>query len=548
MTRLDWFWLLAVGVCSSMVCVATARHNGATFDEPFYIAAGLESWRTGSNKVLLRAGTMPLPVDVQTLPLHVWERWRGERFEPVSDLPKLLPVARATNLVFWWLLLGYTWQLARLWSGAWAGRTVVVLIGFEPNLLAHAGLATTDIALTAGVLAAVFHFAVGRGGRWPTRVLIPGVAAGLAIACKASAITFVPLGWAVVAFTRNLTPQPPALGGNETGRLGFRDFFLTALVAAIVLFGYCGCDWAVEPSFVRWAAGLPDGPFTPAVRSLAHHLTIFPNAGEGIVQQIKHNIRGHGCYVLGEWHPRAVWYYFPVVLSAKLTEPVLILMAGLLLVCPHRLRTPAFGIAFAYLMFSFTCRVQLGIRLIFPFVAFLNLGIACAVFPVTCAGNAPGASQLFSTKWRWHAILYVLLNLGIAINLLSVGLRYRNRFWGESTPAAETLTDSNYDWGQGLPELAEWHSQQGVKKLFVWYYGTDPSILLPPFRVLPIHHMEEPSAERVRQQVGSGYLAVSASMWTSCPDRRPETQAVIHWLKSLEPVAVLGTFTVYRMP
>jgi hypothetical protein len=521
MTRLDLLWLFLVGVGSSAWCVAAGGRLGATFDEPFYVAKGLESWRTGSNRALLRAGTMPLPVDVQTLPLFLWESARGEAFHPVSDLPKLLPVARAMNLVFWWPLLVYAGLLGRLWGGVWAGRVAVGLVGFEPNLLAHAALATTDIALTAAVLASVYHFAAGRGGTWRTRVLVPGVAAGLAVACKASAVTFVPLGWLVVA--------PPR------SRSGFADGCVTALIAAAVLFGYCGCDWATEPSFVRWADHLPDGRAADAMRATARHLRVFPNAAEGIVQQVKHNLRGHGCYVLGEWHPRAVWYYFPVVLSGKLTDHLLLALAGLLALRPRSLLTPAAGIAVLYLLFSLTCRVQIGVRLVFPLVVFLTLAVAVGM---TRTGMPEKWLQLLSS-------LCVLFALQIAMLQLPDGLRYTNGFWGGRERAADVFTDSNCDWGQGLPELGEWYAAHTDRDLFVWYYGADPAILLPPFRVVQVNHMPEPSVEAVRRRVGRGYLAVGASLLTGCPDRRPGTLAVVEHLKSRPPVARVGSFRVY---
>src|SRR5947209_3227929 len=100
-------WFLAFAVASSVWCVTAAGRLGATFDEPFYVAQGLECWRTGSHSGLLRLGTMPLPVDVQTLPLYLWERVHGTRLDADGDLGALLPYARVGTLVFWWLLLGY---------------------------------------------------------------------------------------------------------------------------------------------------------------------------------------------------------------------------------------------------------------------------------------------------------------------------------------------------------------------------------------------------------------------------------------------------------
>ena len=172
MTRHDWLWLLAFGVASSAYCVLAAREIGPTFDEPFYMTSGLNYWRTGSHGPLLRAGTMPLPVDVQTLPVWVWEQFRGKPFDPTGDLDTVLPVARAANLVFWWPLLFYGGRLASLWGGPAAGRWATALLACEPNLLAHASLATTDIACRRRSRAGSSRF-----GSWPVGCIVAAIIA-----------------------------------------------------------------------------------------------------------------------------------------------------------------------------------------------------------------------------------------------------------------------------------------------------------------------------------------------------------------------------------
>jgi hypothetical protein len=66
---LDRAWLLIVGLASSAWCLSAAAELGATFDEPIYMARGLDGWRRGTHGPLLNVGTMPLPTDVATLPL-----------------------------------------------------------------------------------------------------------------------------------------------------------------------------------------------------------------------------------------------------------------------------------------------------------------------------------------------------------------------------------------------------------------------------------------------------------------------------------------------
>ena len=527
-------WLAVVLVASSALVVHTSRSIGPTFDEPFYITKGLDFWRTGSPKALMRAGTMPLPVDVQTLPLHLWERHRGEAFDTIGQLGELLPVARAMNLPFWWLLLASGFRLARRWGGPTAAGIAVGLLGFEPNLIAHAALATTDIAVTAAVLAATNSFLRGRGTGWWRRVFVPGAWVGIAVLCKASAVTFVPLAFAVILWQRTPPPGPlpvPVRGSRNPTNL-LRDGIGIGIIAAAVAFAYVGTDWNVEPSFVKWAETLPDGAIGDATRAVANNFRVFPNAAEGIVQQVKHNVRGHGVFTLGEYHPRAVWYYFPVVLSQKLPEPLLLLLAGGLVFRPRSLASIAGVIALAFLLFSLTCRVQIGVRLVFPLVAFLVLAVSVAVSS--------------SLRWRWFGWLAVVAATVVALLTVPHGLRDQNHLWGGPARSGETLTDSNCDWGQGVPELRAWWQSAGEPPLTVWYYGTDPNAFRPPFHAVPLHVLSDRSPAFVARTSAGGYFAVGRTFLTACPDRRPDTLALIDWLKAQTPVAEVGCFAVYK--
>src|SRR5688500_5878053 len=67
----DVGWLIALGVLSSVWCLTAAARTGVTYDESFYVPAGLAGWRDGTCDRLAEWGTMPLPADVQTLPLYL---------------------------------------------------------------------------------------------------------------------------------------------------------------------------------------------------------------------------------------------------------------------------------------------------------------------------------------------------------------------------------------------------------------------------------------------------------------------------------------------
>ena len=65
---------------------------------------------------------------------------------------------------------------------------------------------------------------------------------------------------------------------------------------------------------------------------------------------------------------------------------------------------------------------------------------------------------------------------GAAVAVWPHGLCYANELWGGSRNSYRLVSDSNYDWGQGLPELAQWGRQHHVAALDVWYFGSDPRL------------------------------------------------------------------------
>ncbi|HLN27016.1 MAG TPA: hypothetical protein VK395_04690 [Gemmataceae bacterium] len=636
---LDWGWFFAWGIASSLWCWGAAGSTGATFDEPLYVKAGLQRWRTGSHQDALRMGTMPLPLDVDTLPIYLWERWHGIRFDATEDLEQLLPWARAGTLVFWWLLLAYGRLGGRQIAGPWGGRLAVALLACEPSLLAHASLATTDLAITACLLAMVYHFRTGRDAGWGRRLALPMVWFAAAILAKASGMVFGPICLLVVELERffslrresarnrsrsDCSPLAPVLRGDGSGVRGLtpdpsppkrgrgemincpspkdqvegsspegrptsaardsnllrdcvhvlwggfrRDLVRITIGALVLVFLYCGCDWQTQPSFVSWAHQLPDGPGSRAMVWLADHLRIFSNAGEGLVRQVRHNMKGHATYLLGEIAQRAIWYYFPTVLSIKLSIPLLVLPMVVGLLRPRALLNWAFLAALALAAFSLVCRVQIGIRLILPLVGLGVVGLAAAAVNAyqmlrqgSCEPNRSGEiKQSPAARFRVALSSCLVLLLGASVLWTAAaatlvwpnGLCYANEFWGGTKSAYTLLSDSNYDWGQGLKELARWQQQHDNAPLEVWYFGTDPAIKNLPMEEVKLYSLAIRGPEDVRTRVRGHYLAVgitylygslSATLHASPSELESYTQTLA-FLSQYRPVDRTTTFLIY---
>ncbi|MFL5342775.1 MAG: glycosyltransferase family 39 protein, partial [Gemmataceae bacterium] len=287
--RFDLVWLLACGLVSSAWCLTASPQLSATYDEPYYLRAGLDRWRTGDFTGLKGSGVMPLPVDVCTLPVYVLERWRGSPIDIDLEIESVLPVARAANLLFWWALLGYAFRIGRDLAGPWAGRLAALLLACEPNCLAHATLATTDIAFTATLLMLAHAYRANRAQRWPRRVILPAVCYAAAVLAKASAIVFCPLCLFVLEVEYQWST-----GDRGVFRRSLRSGLHLLTVAALgflLASVYCGPDHgSAHTKLVRVAHALPLATGRDALASVP----IYSQAWDAIKFQIIHNMTGHG--------------------------------------------------------------------------------------------------------------------------------------------------------------------------------------------------------------------------------------------------------------
>jgi hypothetical protein len=553
---IDALWLLFWGILSSVWCVTAAARLSATYDEPFYLEEGLAHWRTGSCGSLLRLGTMPLPPDVQTLPVYLWERWRGEPFDAVTQQRLLLPLARAANLVFWWLLLVYALCAGRALGGPWAGRLAVALLACEPTFLGHASLATTDVPVAACLLALVYHFRVAREGSWLRRVGVPALWFGLAVLAKASGLVFGVLCLIAVEVERRLALARAsgvtsrrdllrAVWRNPPETVAFgRDLGQMVGLGLVLAFVYCGTDWKPIDDLVRWTHSLPQNALGRTAVAAAEGFRIFPNAGYAIVRQVVHNMRGHGVYLMGTAHRRALWYYFPVLLSIKCTLPLLLLPLLLGLWRRRVLVNWACVAAAALLAFSLTCRVQIGIRFMLPLILLGVVGLAAAAVTALRSGSLPGrvaVGLLLAGGVAWSA--------AECVGVWPHGLSYINEAWGGPDDGYRLVNDSNYDWGQGLDDLLRWQEEH-PSDLSVWYFGSCHSLAGVPLQTVRLHNLpaERSPLPRVTLDELAGRRFAVSTTFLYCPPVTPAMRADQEYLRSLTPVGRTQTFLIYDLP
>ncbi len=444
--------------------------NGPTFDEAVHLAAGHSYWATGDFR--LNVEDPPLPKLLWALPGLIdgsapfrpdagqWDRgeeWLiGHEFlygEP-GRVERLLRPARRVNLLFGVgvVVLVGVWA-RRLWSSDCAGAVASALAAFDPTLVGISGVLSSDAALTLFTLLSAYclwEYAGGRDRRW---LVATGVALGLTLGSKFSAVaTVAGLLAGVAGFVLAGGSFDPA-GGTLAARL--RSCLTPGVRITILALVTLACLYFV----IR-----------------------FPDWGRGLKQQLVRGATGDPhFYFLGEVSVKPSPWYFVVALAVKLPLGTLALVAcaaAWAVVSRRTLSNRWTLVALppaVFLLAATASGVNLGVRVVLPVVPFLWL----------LAGGfaAPGASaarrQLFASAAVFAVAISALYNL-------PTPLSYFNELAPTPGTRLRLLGDSNLDWGQGLPAIKPWMREENVSCLYLSAYGTCPP------RVYGIDHVPLP--------------------------------------------------------
>jgi hypothetical protein len=446
--------ILLIAIASARI-VATYRVFSHTADEPAHIACGMEWLDRGTYAMeaqhppLARvfAGLGPYllgrrlhgPAADQSVPTGTEEDF-GPRFQLMAlagmDLlyqdqayDATLTAARAGVLPFFWLACAVVYLWAKRDFGAPVALIALLLFSSLPPVLAHAGLATTDMALTATLGAAFLAGRVWLERPNPRTAAIFGFCGALAVASKFSSLVYFPVT-AVVALVWYLgATRFPA----SRFRSAIREHLPSLGIAVAVLVAVV---WAVY----RFSFGKV---YFGNIRLPA------PEFYLGLLEVTQHNARGHLTYLLGQLSLDGFWYYYPVVLLVKTPIGLLVLaVAGAAIVLRARLRRFEAGLPLAFaagiLLAALFSRINIGVRHILP--VYLGLSILGAQALWRALEDTSGR------KWipGGAAALAVWAVLASAASHPDY-LPYFNEV--AAAHPENILVDSDLDWGQDVKRL-----------------------------------------------------------------------------------------------
>jgi hypothetical protein len=504
--------VLALILLASVRIVATYTVFNHVVDESGHIAAGMEWLEKGVYQ--WEAQHPPLARVASALgPYFLGIRGQGTPHQGLESMwhegtrilyyghnyDHTLAMARLGMLPFFWIAcLAVYWWAALHFSRA-AAVVAVFLFSFLPTVLAHAGITTTDMALTAFLGAAFVAGLAWVERPSPVRAVWFGIAAGLMVLSKFSCLAFFPAA-VVLALAGYFVSQRPNLGSVvQAAKARVPTLALAVAISLVAIWaGYRFSFGSVSPG------GIP----VPA-----------PELFRGIQAVQSHLDSGHDGYLLGETRRTGFWDFYPVAIAVKTPLGFLALLAiGVVLAfgkypLARRLWLPL-GFSLGVLLVGMFSTVNIGVRHVLPVYIGFSLAAAVAALKLWEAGHA--------TKWRWAAVgVLTLWFAGSSLLSHPDYLAYFNELAG-SEPE-NILVDSDLDWGQDLKRLSKRLHEVGATS--VAFNNFDYADLEGEHGFPPLHGMNKLAPVE-------GWNAIGVTCWKEF--------RVISWPDQIKPQERVG--------
>lgn len=479
-------WLIVLGllVIQAALVIAMVHRESLTFDEDNHMFAGFMMWKTGDYG--LNPEHPPLVKLLAAVPILHRTLWipplQGRSFKEESYLDGRDWLARndgaAQHLVFrmrlaagllaWGLSL-VVFLAAREWFGPAAALIALALLVFDPDLMAHSALVTTDIGVSLFFLASIYAFYRYVMRPSLARLIVAGIAAGLLAATKHSGILFIPMVLPVLVYevVRAQKGQRLRLAVRLCGA-----FAVVVVIAGAVLWAFYGLRYAARP------AGLTLNPTFASYTERLHPLDrgglrfmarfhLLPESYLMGLADVKHMAESYPTYIFGKVHAHGVWYYFPAVILIKSTLGLLALNALALWAALSGKLGKAREVVWlltpgvVYLLIAMTSGIDIGARHILPVYAM------AAIF----AGAGAAVFAARSRAWAWVVTVLIAAHIASSLFVYPNQIAYANEAWGGARNTQNLLSDANVDWGQQLYQVKAWQDRNPGEECWFAYFA-----------------------------------------------------------------------------
>lgn len=476
--------VIALLAMQGALVAALVHRESLTFDEGDHMFAGYMMWKTADYG--LNPEHPPLVKLLSTLPVLGMNLWipplQGRDFKKEAYLDGRDWLARndgagqrmvfrmrlAAGLMAWGLALT-VFLAAREWFGTGSALVALTLLVFDPNVMAHSALVTTDIGVSLFFLASIYAFYRYVSRPTVARLIAAGVVTGLLAATKHSGILLVPMLLPVLLYEIFRAGRGRCL--RQVLRLcGAAAAIL--LMAVVILWAFYGFRYAARPAGLALSTPLaayarPLNHFDAAVvLFFARHHLLPESYLVGLVD-VKRMAQWYPTFIFGKVHAHGVWYYFPAVILIKTTLGLLALCALAVFATATgkigRTRELVYVLAppAVYLLIAMASGIDIGARHILPVytMAFIFAGVGL----VALMGQ--------SRHWAWAGAILVAAHIAGSLLTWPNQMAYANLAWGGAKNTHNLLSDANVDWAQQLYDVKAWQDRHPAEPCWFAYFA-----------------------------------------------------------------------------
>ena len=490
-------------VLISLQLFFSVRRESQTWDEANHIFTGYRSWTHadyGLNpehppllKLLATApllSSRPQAPALEELFFKEDAFLRGKEFLYQNDAEKILARTRTAAAILTLLAALVLFFGTKEMFGTGAAFIALTLLTFDPNLLAHGALITTDVGLACFMFLSIYMFYRFVKSPSALRLIMTGISVGLVLAVKHTGLLVLPILFLLTSCEIVLY----IFGANreKIGRHALKlagSLALITLIGFIVLWSFYRFRYEARPSglqlnppLVEYVQGLKPYEAWPIATAARWH--ILPESYLYGLVDVKLTANYYTSYLLGKVYAHGVWFYFPVAFLIKSTVAVLALFLLTLGVIAARRFDRWREILFLivpvvfYLIVAMTVGMNIGVRHILVVYVFLYVLI----------GGATWILVQKSRKWTYAVAVLLLAHAASSVAAYPNYIPYANELWGGPSQTHKYLTDSNSDWGQQLKSIKQYLDQRGVKECWFVYFAegvAEPSYYGIPCKPLP---------------------------------------------------------------
>lgn len=433
-----------------------------TFDESTHFKFGLN----------LLHGNAERPYE-SVMPISVWNalpKFISEleviRNQSLNNLFSNFLIARSMTILFACATAYIVFRFSLSLYGFVSALFSLFLFIFDPNILAHSQLVTTDIFVTGALLLVIYTTWRYSQNRNTLNRIWLALSLGFSLITKYTAMSFIPLIFLIlIIYDSRYRIKEDVYDRIKKYQYLLREYLTLIVFIALTSTLVLNIAYQFRQTFVPFGDYVFRSPQFINLQKKYSFLNSIPVPapyahlhGFDWILAYEQTGAGHGRhYLLGELKQGDGFYGYYII-AFFLKEPFstqIIILLACILYFNDKVRRSNFWqrelflfipIIFYFIYFNFFYNSQIGIRyylIIFPLLYIF-------------AGSLFTKWDLFSQKQKTLTIFSIIYLIASVLSYFPYYIPYFNEFVWNRSMSYKYLADSNLDWGQGRHELEQY--------------------------------------------------------------------------------------------